>query len=476
MNDPFDDIDNPESGDIVDDFFARQRELIEPSSGSDLHWQSIVRQARVDTPRRRASRAFLGTIAAGVAAVLAIFAVWTWQRQPLSAPNLRAGQSVSQATDGSVGNPSQTEDPGQPQLPQSVPAGFRTWSVSNAGGGTVYNLGSTECGSDICPTLLRSTPDGGSWSAVHIFSGTDTSSATGGDVPMIQPDRAISQVRMVDAQVGYVFGGDLWVTTDRGASFTRVNHPGQTVLDLEIWEGEILLLSADGCVQGTCVGPMYLSTTDRSNANSFTAIDSATIPSIDDASLVVKGALVMVQTMRNNRATQQPWILDGTDLKAITGPAACGRHPLEAVTVTADTASTLMALCRVDSASSSFRVLTSTNNGTSWTVVSTGALQLPAIGQLSLAAADARHLVAAAGGPRGGSSATGADAGRSLQVSSDGGVTWHPAKQPEPAPVNGFDWAASPGGAEFYAVPRTTPGFWASKDFGATWTVVLPTS
>ena len=65
---------------------------------------------------------------------------------------------------------------GEAQLPQGVPATFRTWSVSNAGSGTLYNLGSTECGSDICPTLLRSGADGESWQAVHTFNGTDTSS------------------------------------------------------------------------------------------------------------------------------------------------------------------------------------------------------------------------------------------------------------------------------------------------------------
>ncbi|WP_413769375.1 hypothetical protein, partial [Vibrio vulnificus] len=83
-------------------------------------------------------------------------------------------------------------------------------------------------------------------------------------------------------------------------------------------------------------------------------------------------------------------------------------------------------------------------------------LRLPPMGQLSLAAADPEHLLVSVGGPRGGTSA-GNDARHTLQVSTDGGATWTVPDIPDSPPVNGFDWTGSPGGAEFYAVPRTTP-------------------
>lgn len=462
--------------DLVDDFFAQHRDAIEPAPASDLGWQPIVRQSRLE-PVKKAGRAWRGLVAASVAAVLVVFGVWTWKQEPLTSQDVRPGQAVAQSEQRSDSGTKPSSDAGAAQLPQGVPASFRTWSVSNAGSGTIYNLGSSECGSDVCPTLLRSGADGSSWQAVHTFRGTDTSSATGSDIPAIQPDGALSHVRFVDSQVGYVYGGDLWVTTDRGASFTRVNHAGQTVLDLEIWEGQIYLLTADGCVQGACAGPLYASFTDRSNANGFTSIDSAAVSTaVDDASLVVKDSVVIVQTSKNGRPAQQPWSLLGDKLKPVTGPKVCGRNLVEAVTITASTDAQLVALCRMDQDPSSFRVLTSKDEGRTWAEQSSGALQLPQIGQITLGAADSQHLVATVGGPRRGLVATGEESAGSLQISQDGGRTWAVPKVPESMPVSGFDWNGSPGGAEFYAVPRTTPGFWASTDFGRSWRVVVPSS
>lgn len=428
------------------------------------------------TPVRGPGRAWVGLALVCVAALLATVGVWTWRQEPFGTDSIRAGRSVGQSPSGTRASPQAGTAVGAAQLPQGVPATFRTWSVSNAGSGTVYNLGSTECGSDICPTLLRSGADGASWQAVHTFSGTDTSSATGADIPTVQPDGALSQVRFADSQVGYVYGGDLWLTTDRGASFVQVNHPGQTVLDLEIWAGQIYLLTADGCVQGSCSGPLYVSFTNRANPSAFTTIDSTPVGrSIDDASLVVKDALVVVQTGRSGRPAGQPWTLVGDSLKQMSGPIACGGNPLEAVTITADTNSDLIALCRTGEDPNAFRVLFRSKAGADWVERSAGTLHLPDLGQVSLAAADPDHLVVSVGGPRGGAS-SGTDTRQSLQVSADGGQTWSVPKGPDSPPVNGFDWSGSPGGAEFYAVPRTTPGFWASVDYGKTWKVVLPTS
>lgn len=463
--------------DLVDDFFAKHRDAIEPATPNDVHWQQVVQTAR-RSPMRTAGKAGGGVIAAGVAAMLVLAGVWTWKQEPFGADNIRPGQTVAASEDGSErGTADAGDDMGAAQLPQGVPATFRTWSVSNAGSGTLYNLGTTECGSDICPTLLRSGADGESWQAVHTFNGTDTSSASGADVPNIQPDGALSDVRFVDSQVGYVYGGDLWVTSDRGASFDKVNHPGQTVLDLEIWEGQVYLLTADGCVQGTCSGPVYVSFSSRANPSSFTTVDSAALSGpIDDASVVVKDALVIVQTSNNGRPTQQPWMLAAERLEPMKAPEVCGSSPLEAVTITASTDAHMFALCRLSQDRRAFRVVSSNDQAQSWVEHSVGTLRLPEIGQLSLGAADPQHLVVTVGGPRGGGTSSGDDARRVLQISADGGRSWTVPRFPQPPPVNGFDWTGSPGGAQFYAVPRTTPGFWVSSDFGKSWKVVVPRS
>ena len=66
------------------------------------------------------------------------------------------------------------------------------------------------------------------------------------------------------------------------------------------------------------------------------------------------------------------------------------------------------------------------------------------------------------------------DLSRLLQVTDDGGKTWRPVDQPQPPP-QGFDWVASPGGQELYAITRSGTSVWRSADLGATWQLVDPT-
>lgn len=470
--------------DPVADFFAARRQDVRAEEADEVTWARIAREARAGRRRGRDGHAWLGSLGACAAVLLAVFAIWSWQQQPIDDATVHAGRTLSQEPAVAAPGDGPAVRRATPvQRPGPVPSGFVTWSLSNAGNGTVYALGSTTCDGSICPTLLRSADDGGTWSAVQTFSDTDVSSLTGADVPAVQPNRGVGEVRFANQQVGYAYGGDLWATTDRGASFHSAQHPGETVLDLEIWAERVYLLTADNCVQGACAGPIHLSTASASAPDRFTAVASLNLARpIEDASLTVSGSraaghdIVLVQTQGQNRVTEQPFRLAGRSLQPVTGPSArCGNTPLAALTITADAANRVIGLCRKDAGVPTYAVVTSSDGGRSWTSVEGSAVTLPDAGRLSVAATDVNHIAVSAGGPRGSSGLSAAQAVRALQMSADGGRTFTVPKVPNP-PSGGFDWTASPGGGWFYAVSHTTGGFWSSRDNGRTWKVTSPSS
>ncbi|WP_265444019.1 WD40/YVTN/BNR-like repeat-containing protein [Flexivirga meconopsidis] len=467
-------------GDSVAEFFAEQRRQVPAEPGNELDWQRIVRASRRTARRRNRVLALTGA----AVVVLALFAIWSWQREPLGGSDVRQGQAIAGNTDtmptGRSSGEGQTVSPAQ--KPFKVPETFTTWSVSNAGQGTLYALGSQGCQGSVCPVLLRSGTDGTSWTAVHNFDSTDMSGATGTDVQQIQPERAITQTRFATPTTGYVFGGDLWVTRDGGASFTKMSHPGGTVLDVEIFNQQVVALTSDNCAQGVCNGPIYVSTFAPS-ATTIAGADATFTPSTPVRAgdvTVQNGQVVLQLTTGEGRSPLPPMRLDGDRLTALTAPPACGRSQLQAVTPATNVSDSLLlfALCDPQQAgsSTSYTVVRSRDGGRSWASVSTGSLTLPRLGQVWLAAADDKHLVASSGGPRDTSGVPAGSGAGSLVVSDDGGEGWAPARggSNQPVPSTGFDWTASAGAGYFYAVPRTTSAFWMTSDYGARWRLVNP--
>lgn len=464
--------------DAVADFFSEARAHVREEPATDLDWQRIIKQSRRSAHRRNR----LAMMSTAAVAVIAIFAIFLWQQNGMES-GVRRGEVIAGATDDlTTGGPtSSPSSVSSQQRPTKVPDSFRTWSVSNAGQSTLYALGSQDCSGDTCPVLLRSNTNGKSWTAVHEFTGTDVSAATGATVARIQPQRAITQTRFVTPSIGYVFGGDLWVTRDSGASFTKMAHPGDTVLDVEINQKQAVLLSADNCGQGVCNGPVYVSR--FSPAASGIGSSNAEISpstSISAGTVTVQNGNAIVQlTASGGGKPIAPMRLDNDTLTDLQSPADCSGTVLRSVTpVTNGTKLKLFALCNPQpsgASHTSYTIVSSDDAGKSWQSVSHGALSLPRLGDVWLAAADSRHLVASAGGPRevGGVPAPNGDG--SLMVSANG-QGFGPATPPkgQHLPRNGFDWTASAGGGIFYAVPRTTPGFWTTTDYGRTWTVVDP--
>lgn len=473
--------------DPVAEFFARERAQVSSEHTNDLDWQRIVRQATSTTHTRRSvrPRTFAAAILASAAAVLIVaFGITTWGQQPFRSGQVQAGTQIKSSTESGLSSQAPVVAPPATSPAQSatgVPSDITTWSMSNASGGVLFALGGSDCAGEVCPVLMRSVDNGQSWRQVHKFTGTDSSSATGSSVDQVQPARAITQVRFVTPQIGYVFGGDLWRTADRGASFTQLEHPGEVVLDVEIWNRQIIMLSADGCVQGRCAGPAYVSrfATDSTSAVGQTVRVPVT-GGLIDGDIVVTGDGAYVETVDGNGIHQVRYF-DGSHVTAVGSPAVCRGSALSHVELAATTTppkTVVYALCgeRVAGGRRSYTVVRSTDSGATWQVRSVAALDLPNAGQVTLAAGRKDSVVVSAGGPRLTFGQSGDAATGTLLVSQDGGSTFAPVTRAGAArlPAGGFDWVASPGGSEFYAISRTQPGYWHSVDNGRSWTVVDP--
>ncbi|NHN56888.1 hypothetical protein G9U51_14010 [Calidifontibacter sp. DB0510] len=461
--------------DPVAHFFAEHRAAVREEPATDLTWQRVVHSRR---PRRSHHR-LRSFLAASAAAAVAVFGVWSWQQHPFGTGGVRPGQQISGSADYAASVASGPSN--STQVPGPVPSSFASWSVSNAGNGTLYDLGSAVCGQQVCPTLLRSADNGSTWRSVHTFAGTDTSQAVGSARPLIQPNRAVTEVRFATPQIGYAFGGALWVTSDGGASFQQVDHPGQAVLGLEVSRNQVMVLSADDCSAGVCRGPIYLSrTTPQAGSAALTTIASADVGTpLRGALLAVQDGVTVVSPIPQKAGTPIPPLVPAPDgnLDTIPSPQGCGTAPLESIALASNVSRLMWGLCAVSSTATTttYSVLRSTDAGNRWSVAGNRTLTMPRLGRVTLAAADQAHLVATAGGPRSGS-ATGASSAGALVVSANGGRSFAPPTSAAPVPSSGFDWSASPGSSEFYAVPRTTAGYWWSTDRGRTWKVVDPTS
>ena len=470
--------------DPVARFFGAHRSSVRPESAGDLDWARITRAAR----RRRPHRFLTGAVAAAAVAVVAGFGAWTVQAPQSNGPAV-AGHSVSSAAAGAAehrsGAPSQqlrtpmaTGAQTQAQPRTVVPNSFVTWSLSNAGDNVVYDLGSSSCGGFTCPVLLRSADNGAHWSGVHTFEGSLYSTPVSPGASHIQADDQLRDVRFVTPNTGYVFGGDLWVTHDGGASFSRVAHPGRTVLDVEAWHGDLLVLTADECASSTCAGSVSLTQMDTAadtvpQAAASTADLTAPISS---GQIVVRNGMAYLSlTSASDGAPLPPLRLVNGSLEPMSAPEACGSTSLQAITPSTTLNHQLFALCDPGTGASrtSYTLVHSTDDGATWAVVSKGALQLPTGSRPDLASVDADHVAASAGPTSTTGSAAVVGAG-SLVVSTDGGATFTAKDGPLALPASGIDWIASPGGSQYYAITLTGSGYWWSNDSGLTWRLVDP--
>lgn len=474
--------------DAVARFFAAERDAVRSELAGDLDWARIARGSR----RRGPGRFRNAIVAAAAVAVVAGFGAWTVQQSPPDRSSQLAGQSITSSATGQ----DHTQSPGvlggsrsgaqksasglvsPPDLSgPSAPAAarFTTWSLSNAGNRTVYNLGGSQCGGLTCPVLLRSNDSGASWVSVHTFPAFSPASPVTPGPGHIRPGDQLRDVRFVTPSIGYVFGGDLWVTRDGGQTFSQVAHPGRTVLDVEASQGRVLVATAGNCTASACSGSVNVTPMDTSaDTVPVAASSSADLTSaISSAQLVVHGdQTVLSLTSAADGSQLPPMRFAANALQPLASPSTCSGSVLQAITPAAAEKRRLFALCdpQTSGSQTSYTLVTTTDGGATWSQVSSGKVQLPSGGVPQLAAIDVGHIAVAAGTTPG-STVPGSGA---LIVSDDGGQSFIAKGGPLELPVTGIDWLASPGGRQYYAVTLAGTGYFWSTDAGQTWRLITP--
>lgn len=458
--------------DPVAQFFNAHRAAVHAEPANDTDWARISRASRQQRPRN----ILMGAVVAAAVAAIAGFAVWTVQG-PLGQSPLEAAASRSSAA-APNGSPAAPGNISGPQPPTSVPAQFVTWSLSSAGHRTVYNLGAGACGGATCPVLLQTQDNGTSWSTVHTFEQSSVAAQVQPGSGRINAPAQLRDVRFMTPTVGYVFGGDLWVTRDSGATFSRVQHPGRTVLDVVAYRGKVLVVTGEQCTTNSCSGSVNVQQMKLSENAVPTQGGKRSYLStpIDSAQLVVQdgtGYLTTTSAADGGPVAPLP-VVDGAIVDERSSDlSACGGELIQSLTPSLARSHHLFGLCAPveNGPRTSYTLVKSTDDGASWSRVSTGAVRLPTGARTYLAAIDDTRLAVAAAGA-GGSQLTASGA---LVVSTDGGASFTARDATLMLPASGVDWLASPGGSQYFAVSLTSSGYWWSKDYGNTWMLVDPT-
>lgn len=434
---------------------------------------SSMAERRHRLRRSPSVRAAFALVLAALGVVAVVLGARAIVRDPLGTSTVRAGQAVAGAA-AAEPSPGASAHVDAAQAIKPAAQGTIVWALSARFGSTQFALAQSTCAGTPCPVLLRTQDGGRTWQQVHAFTQADVSSAQGDAQPLIQPAGAISELRFLDARTGYLFGSDLWVTHDAGRTFTQVQHPGVSVLDVAAHDGQAFALTGASCIQGGCSGRIEVARIGTGRAPAVADAVAGVTPSgeVADARLVTAGKnlLVLTRAERSGGDASGAWRLTGGALTPLAAPPACNGKPLEAAAGLGST-SRMLAVCDavVTARATSYSSVTSADGGATWQLAGAGNLSLPTQGHVSLAAKDATHVVATSGGPREALDGT----TRSLPdvavaASADGGRTWRRATvTPAPAP-GGFDslQARQPGTS---AVTRHDGDVWSSADNGLHW-------
>ena len=465
-----------EQPDPVAEFFARERaDIRELPAGTD-RWESIVVEA--SRPMRRS---WLPYLAAAAAVVLIGGVVWGTGHgpgvdraaDPASRTSAIPTVTVTRTLDPTVVPPAPSTgasglpSTSVPATPLPVPSSFGIVSMSNAGGGHLFALGSATCPKGPCTAVIASDDDGATWTTRASFETLTTPGAR------TTPDRAhqLVGIRFADERVGYVYGSTTKRTTDGGRHWVDVDVDHRTVLSLETDGSQVWMATARSCrhdvasgargcedlqprtgpVTGSTTRPVVFDGMPAAGENAWVTMDgsdayynvSATDPS---------GAGAAVPAMR----------LTGK-VGPLALPQGCRHDGGMWVSAPANTRGTLVGVCASAAQPTvEYALAVSTDKGTTWTTRAAPGLGRPTATGIWLTATDAKHLVAVRQGLP--SSAGGQDAPTTLLRSADGGASWRAVPV---APSGAVAWAGAAGGPLVYALAGGG-SYWVSRDSGAT--------
>jgi photosystem II stability/assembly factor-like uncharacterized protein len=456
----------------LDTWLTAQVRPLPPPPGT---FELIRKRAR----RRKMTRAVAA--AAGAAAVIAVAAtvprlvITQLGVGPGPTPNGAAlGQTSParprhhQATASGPGTASPAATPAAPSPP--VPANFAATSVTFVGPDTGFVIGQagtpgrcTGPNPDIC-TSLAGTGDGG-----RTWHGVPAPLTGAPDGPA-----GVSQVRFYDTSTGWAFGPQLWATHDGGQTWQPVSTGGRRVTDLEAAGQRVFAVwarctghgadFAAGCTSAR----LYSAAPDGGSwapvAGSGTSFGMSGAAS--PAALVLtshRGYLLRPDGMLLSGPVTGParWrLVTGAAVPCLTGagpassPPGAGSPGAGLLAATTSSGSGLVLVCPGTAVGTTQpkTVYTSADGGRSWQKSGPAGQAGTAT---SVAATGSGTVVLATT--------------EGIQVSTDGGASWAPARGTLPA--GGFGYVGMTEVSQGVAVPAD-PGVhavWFTHDGGRTW-------
>jgi hypothetical protein len=126
-----------------------------------------------------------------------------------------------------------------------VPIGFAARSVTFVSTEEAFVLGTAPCAKAPCTSILRTLNRGASWRGLPAPV-----------VPLAAPFEvtrpAVWGIRFANPSDGFVFGNGLWQTTDGGERWTPAASPRDSIVSLEVIDGQVLAIAATCTANGGC--------------------------------------------------------------------------------------------------------------------------------------------------------------------------------------------------------------------------------
>jgi hypothetical protein len=460
--------------DPVEEFFARERREVRDLPTGPDHWEGILSESR--RPARRGWLPYLGAAAAAAVVVGAIAYGTTANRDHHTSPATASRQATATVTR-TVTAPATGSSPGRtsggsssttPSGPLPAPVSFEAVSMSNAGEGHVYAMGSARCGDTAphCVAVVGSDDDGATWATRASFPKSVTSGARS------TPGQAnqLSGIRFAKPEVGYLYGGSVWRTTDGGHQWRSFDVGGQRVLSLETDGRTVWFVTAGSCRQGAqpdkggCSDvAVWSAPVDASKATKVRTL--ALARPVESAWLSMDGSDAYVSVSYGDRSLQTlPQRVSGAPT-TMPRPQGCASTGGVWVWGTARADGHLVAVCASAFAPAKTYALSSSGDrGKSWSpAVDAPDLGTPGSAGVWLTAVDAQHLVAV---QQGLPTSSPVDQPTTLLSSTDGGRTW---SSPEGSGSSeSWSWAGAAGGGLVYVLGGGPGSFEVSTDSGVT--------
>ena len=328
-------------------------------------------------------------------------------------------------------------------VPTGVP-GFDPQSFTSVSLTDWWLLGTAPCGSGSCPTIVRTTDGGRSFTKLAFPTG-DLSLSNGVEAGL----------RFADSQHGWAFGSGLAYTSNGGASWTGEQVPGR-VIDLEVADGHAFAIVCSS--QSSCGNVELLES--PVSGGSWSTVALPVQIGAGQAALAVQGQTVVVTAAPPGNKNSPDNLIVSTDGGAhfTVYPSPCNPGLAGKAVVSMTDPTAWWAACPTGMMATAFR---STDSGHTWTAVTSS----PPVPQFSNAldfSAVSSMTALAWPGNEG-----------SLELTTDGGL--HFGQVLLSANSGLVIWAGFADPSQAYAIvesnatPTPTYELWESSDGGQQW-------